>query len=37
MRRIIPIIVYTALRKSELLYLEWKELDLENGVDPRTV
>jgi integrase len=32
MRRVILIFLYTGLRRSELLYLEWKDIDFDNGL-----
>jgi integrase len=32
MRRVILIFLYTGLRRSELLYLEWQDIDFDNGL-----
>lgn len=32
MKRVILILLYTGLRRSEFLYLEWKDIDFENGL-----
>lgn len=32
MRRVILILLYTGLRRSELVYLEWKDIDFANGL-----
>ncbi len=31
MRRLFLVLLYTGLRRSELAYLEWKDIDFENG------
>jgi integrase len=32
MRRVILVLLYTGLRRSELAYLEWKDIDFNNGL-----
>jgi integrase len=32
MRRVILILLYTGLRRSEFVYLEWRDVDFENGL-----
>ena len=32
MRRVILVLLYTGLRRSELAFLEWKDIDFENGL-----
>jgi integrase len=32
MRRVILIFLYTGLRRSELVFLEWKDIDFDNGL-----
>lgn len=32
MKRVILIFIYTGLRRSELLYLEWQDIDFDNGL-----
>lgn len=32
MKRVILVLLYTGLRRSELLFLEWKDIDFDNGL-----
>ncbi len=32
MRRVLLILLYTGLRRSEFVYLEWKDIDFDNGL-----